>query len=67
MLNPGPRSCPAVAPGDVPGCHRRRRAENLGGYTLIIAGSLDDATKIVQDHPFVSRRAHRRSARLMHT
>jgi hypothetical protein len=28
---------------------------NLGGYTLITAGSLDEAVKIVQDHPFVSR------------
>ena len=27
----------------------------LGGYTLITAGSLDDAAKIVQDHPFVGR------------
>ena len=27
----------------------------LGGYTLISAGSLDDAAKIVQDHPFVGR------------
>jgi hypothetical protein len=28
---------------------------NLGGYTLITAASLDDAAKIVQDHPFVGR------------
>jgi hypothetical protein len=27
----------------------------LGGYTLITAGSLADAVKIVQDHPFVGR------------
>jgi hypothetical protein len=27
----------------------------LGGYTLISAGSLDDAVKTVQDHPFVGR------------
>jgi hypothetical protein len=27
----------------------------LGGYTLITAGSLDDAVKAVQDHPFVGR------------
>jgi hypothetical protein len=27
----------------------------LGGYTLISAGSLDDAVKAVQDHPFVGR------------
>jgi hypothetical protein len=27
----------------------------LGGYTLITAGSLDDAVKIVKDHPFVGR------------
>jgi hypothetical protein len=30
-------------------------AGNPGGYTLITAGSLDDAVKLVQDHPFVSR------------
>jgi hypothetical protein len=27
----------------------------LSGYTLITAGSLDDAVKIVEDHPFVGR------------
>jgi hypothetical protein len=30
-------------------------AGRLGGYTVITAGSLDDAAKLVQDHPFVSR------------
>lgn len=27
----------------------------LGGYTLITAGSLDEAVKAVRDHPFVGR------------
>ena len=27
----------------------------LGGYTLITAGSLEDAVKLVEDHPFVGR------------
>jgi hypothetical protein len=27
----------------------------LGGYTVITAGSLDDAVKLVEDHPFVGR------------
>jgi hypothetical protein len=28
---------------------------NLGGYTVITAGSLDEAVKAVQDHPFAGR------------
>ncbi|HEX6525790.1 MAG TPA: hypothetical protein VF070_38115 [Streptosporangiaceae bacterium] len=30
-------------------------AGGVGGYTLLSAGSLDEAVSMVRDHPFISR------------
>jgi len=54
MIDPGAPLGPSkvVASGGVTG---GAASGNLGGYSLITAASLDDAVKVVQDHPFVGR------------
>ena len=54
MIDPGAPLGPSkVVAGD--GVTDGAATGKLGGYTLISAGSLDDAVKTVQDHPFVGR------------
>jgi hypothetical protein len=54
MIDPGaPLGASKVVTSD--GVTDGAATGKLGGYTLITAGSLDDAIKIVEDHPFVGR------------